>query len=173
MQACGEREKALSFVEKAIALDSRCVLAFLLRGELLLAAGKADQAIVAYFQANNYAKCLASFTGLVTAYIAVRKFKEALATAKEAVAQHPTASHLAEVSIEDSARLAFVSVFFSRRDGRTRDPLERVYDGECFSWRAYVDTSTSRVGMIVPKSDGLETFPVVASSETKARIPAR
>ena len=59
--ARGDRDAALRFVEKAIALDSRHVLAFRLRGELLLAAGQAEHAIVAYFQANNYAKDLNSF----------------------------------------------------------------------------------------------------------------
>ncbi|KAH8045528.1 serine/threonine kinase [Aureococcus anophagefferens] len=86
----GETEKALGFVEKAIALDSRHVLAFQLRGELLLGMGKAEHAIVAYFQANNYAKDLASYKGLVAAYLSTRKYKEALCTAKEAVATLPT-----------------------------------------------------------------------------------
>ncbi|KAH8055488.1 hypothetical protein JL721_10217 [Aureococcus anophagefferens] len=85
----GETEKALGFVEKAIALDSRHVLAFQLRGELLLGMGKAEHAIVAYFQANNYAKDLASYKGLVAAYLSTRKYKEALCTAKEAVATLP------------------------------------------------------------------------------------
>ena len=53
--------QALEFVEKAIALDSRHVLEFQLRGELLLKLGKAEHAIVAYFQANNNAKDLASY----------------------------------------------------------------------------------------------------------------
>ena len=85
----GEKEKALTFVEKAIALDSRHVLAFQLRGELLLGMGKAEHAIVAYFQANNYAKDLASYKGLVAAYLSTRKYKEALCTAKEAAATLP------------------------------------------------------------------------------------
>ena len=85
----GEKEKALTFVEKAIALDSRHVLAFQLRGELLLGMGKAEHAIVAYFQANNYAKDLDSYKGLVAAYLSTRKYKEALCTAKEAAATLP------------------------------------------------------------------------------------
>ncbi|KAH8048510.1 serine/threonine kinase [Aureococcus anophagefferens] len=37
-----------------------------------------------HFQANNYAKDLASYKGLVAAYLSTRKYKEALCTAKEA-----------------------------------------------------------------------------------------
>jgi anaphase-promoting complex subunit 7 len=65
------------------------ILAFQLRGELLLGMGKAEHAIVAYFQANNYAKDLASYKGLVGAYLTTKKYKEALCTAKEAVATLP------------------------------------------------------------------------------------
>ena len=57
--------------------------------ELLLAQGKAEHSIVAYFQANNVAKDLASYRGLVLAYLSTRKYKEALCTAKEAVATLP------------------------------------------------------------------------------------
>jgi len=60
-----------------------------LRGELLLNQGKAEHAIVAYFQANNVTKDLASYRGLVLAYLQTRKYKEALCTAKEAVATLP------------------------------------------------------------------------------------
>ena len=85
----GDRDAALQFVDKAIALDARHALAFRLRGELLLAQGKAEHSIVAYFQANNVAKDLASYRGLVLAYLSTRKYKEALCTAKEAVATLP------------------------------------------------------------------------------------
>lgn len=87
--AKGDRDAALQFVDKAIQLDARHVLAFRLRGELLLAQGKAEHAIVAYFQANNVTKDLASYRGLVLAYLQTRKYKEALCTAKEAVATLP------------------------------------------------------------------------------------
>ena len=85
----GDRDAALQFVDKAIALRCEARLAFRLRGELLLAQGKAEHSIVAYFQANNVAKDLASYRGLVLAYLSTRKYKEALCTAKEAVATLP------------------------------------------------------------------------------------
>jgi len=83
-------DKALQFVDKAVSCDARHAASYLFRGELLVRLGKADKAIVAYFKANSLVKDLPSYTGLVEAYLLLRKFKEALHAAKDAVAALPT-----------------------------------------------------------------------------------
>jgi len=82
-------DRSLTLLDEAIALDPRHAPSFQLRGDLLLASGKADQAVVAFFQANALRKDLASFVGLVSANLTARKFKEALHAAKDAVATLP------------------------------------------------------------------------------------
>lgn len=88
-KAKGEKEKGLSFLDKALQFDKRHILAYQLRGSLLMSLGRADHAVVAYFQANALHRELASFKGLVEAYLAVPKKKEALCTAKQALQLMP------------------------------------------------------------------------------------
>jgi anaphase-promoting complex subunit 7 len=85
----GEKEKALRFVDKALQYDKRHIPAYHLRGSLLLSLGRADHAVVAYFQANALHRELISFKGLVDAYLAVPKRKEAMCTAKQALQLMP------------------------------------------------------------------------------------
>jgi hypothetical protein len=44
---------------------------------------------VAFFQANSLEKDIVSFTGMAQAHISVNKFKDAINTAKEAIASFP------------------------------------------------------------------------------------
>ena len=81
----GERDKALHFVEKALVLSPRHVLALQLKGGFLLHLNKPEHAIISFFHAKELRKDLRSYKGLVDAYINTRKLKEAMATAKEAI----------------------------------------------------------------------------------------
>jgi tetratricopeptide (TPR) repeat protein len=87
--AKGDRTQALAFVDKALACAPRHALAHALKGQLLLARGEPEPAIVCYFKAKELKRDLRSYTGLVEAYLAAGKLREAAAAAKEAsVALH-------------------------------------------------------------------------------------
>jgi anaphase-promoting complex subunit 7 len=82
--AKGDPDKALSFVNKALTCAPRHTLAHALKGQLLLARGQPDQAIVSYFKAKELRRDLSAYKGLVEAYLAANKLREALIIAKEA-----------------------------------------------------------------------------------------
>jgi len=86
-QARGDLGAALGHVEKALALSKgRHMLAHSIKGDVLMALGRPEVAIVAYFKAKDARRDLRAYRGLVEAYLAVRKLREALLTAKEATA---------------------------------------------------------------------------------------
>ena len=82
--AKGDPDKALTFVNKALTCAPRHTLAHALKGQLLLARGQSDQAIVSYFKAKELRRDLSAYKGLVEAYLAANKLREALIIAKEA-----------------------------------------------------------------------------------------
>jgi anaphase-promoting complex subunit 7 len=88
----GQVEKAMSLVDKAISLDYKYPLSYILKGKLLLAQGHPKQAAVAYFQANILQKDLMSLTGLIDANLAVGRYNEAITAAKEALILMPKSS---------------------------------------------------------------------------------
>lgn len=75
--------KALKFIDKAIALDQRHSFAHFVRGTILLEGHRPEYAAVAFFRSNEIEPAIATFEGLVDAYMEASKNKEAVAAAKQ------------------------------------------------------------------------------------------
>lgn len=85
-------DKCMSFIDKAISLDYKYALSFVLKGKYLLLQGQSKQAAVAYFQANILEKDLLTLRGLMDANMNIGRVNEALSAAKEAVELMPSSS---------------------------------------------------------------------------------
>jgi len=84
-----QRSEALKFVEKAIAVDQRHAFAHYIRGTVLLQDHRPEYAAVSFFRSNEIHPDIGTYEGLVDAYLAAGKDKEAVAAAKEAYNMAP------------------------------------------------------------------------------------
>jgi anaphase-promoting complex subunit 7 len=75
---------ALKFVEKAIALDQRHAYAHYIRGTILLEEHRPEYAAGSFFHSSELQPAVVTYEGLVDAYVAAGKDKEAIAAAKTA-----------------------------------------------------------------------------------------
>eukprot|EP00903_Cladosiphon_okamuranus_P008735 g8367.t1 len=83
-EVLGDKEKATTFVDKALELKPSYAMAFILKGSLVLAEGNLEEAPKLFLQANNIRKDIYSYKGLVNAYLQAGKFRKAGFAAKEA-----------------------------------------------------------------------------------------
>jgi tetratricopeptide (TPR) repeat protein len=77
-------QQALRLVDKALALDPHHAYAHYIRGCLLQEDHRPEYAAVSFFRSNEIQPTVAGYEGLVDAYLAARKDREAAAAAKEA-----------------------------------------------------------------------------------------
>lgn len=83
-----DKDRALSFVDRALQVSPSHVLAYHVKGTLLLSLGRPEAAATVFLQASNLQKDIYSFKGLVDSYLAMHKYKEALSTAKVSTINH-------------------------------------------------------------------------------------
>lgn len=91
-EANGDSEKALSYIEKAINIDSKFPAAHRLKGQLLLLHGRPELAVNAFFTASVLDHDVNSVTGLINSYLALGKNREAINHARDSLIALPRSS---------------------------------------------------------------------------------
>jgi anaphase-promoting complex subunit 7 len=85
----GDNDKSMELVDKALQIDARHNEAHLHKGHLHAKSLRHDQALLSFRRAYSCRKDMRAFQGLVKAYVASQKYKEALQAAKEALMLMP------------------------------------------------------------------------------------
>lgn len=88
-EACNNIDDALEAIDKALAIDSRNAFCYYLRGRMLQSQHQPDIAAMSFFRANEIEKDLSHYEGMVLSVLAAKRYKEAIAVAKEAMHYAP------------------------------------------------------------------------------------
>ncbi|CAN6326698.1 unnamed protein product [Urochloa humidicola] len=80
-----DERKALTYAEKSLRVDDRHITGYIMKGNLHLSLNRPDLAVTDFRGAQELRADLRSYQGLVRAYLALAKCKEALFTAREAM----------------------------------------------------------------------------------------
>ncbi|TVU17813.1 hypothetical protein EJB05_33870 [Eragrostis curvula] len=80
-----DEKKALTYAEKSLRVDDRHITGYIMKGNLHLSLNRPDLAVTDFRGAQELRPDLRSYQGLVRAYLALSKCKEALFTAREAM----------------------------------------------------------------------------------------
>ncbi|KAG0516974.1 hypothetical protein BDA96_09G047900 [Sorghum bicolor] len=80
-----DKRKALTYAEKSLRVDDRHITGYIMKGNLHLSLNRPDLAVTDFRGAQELRADLRSYQGLVCAYVALSKCKEALFTAREAM----------------------------------------------------------------------------------------
>ncbi|KAG2727196.1 hypothetical protein I3843_01G142800 [Carya illinoinensis] len=80
---------ALSYADKSIRIDERHIPGYIMKGNLLLTAKRAEAAVIAFRGAQELRPDIRSYQGLVHSYLCLSKTKEALYAAREAMKAMP------------------------------------------------------------------------------------
>ncbi|KAJ7560047.1 hypothetical protein O6H91_04G111700 [Diphasiastrum complanatum] len=84
-----DKMRALTYAEKSMRVDDRHTTAYLVKGDLSLSLSCSEAAVTAFRKAQSLKPDLRSYQGLVRAYLAISKHKEALCAAREAMKAMP------------------------------------------------------------------------------------
>nr|XP_051230214.1 anaphase-promoting complex subunit 7-like [Lolium perenne] len=80
-----DERKALTYAEKSLRVDDRHITGYIMKGNLHLSSNRRDLAVTDFRAAQELRADLRSYQGLVRAYLALSKCKDALFTAREAM----------------------------------------------------------------------------------------
>jgi len=104
----GSKEKSLMYLDKALSIDSRHSFAHRIKGIFHISENRPEYAVMSFFRANEISKDLESYEGLVEAYLASEKYKEAVVTAKNVISAAPN----------NARALALLGITLSRSSSR-------------------------------------------------------